>query len=74
MDLPVCFVAALALKAMGDSLFIFQCAMCKTGAEAGGEASLAQGLSWGILVLLVPPVLIFCAFFWLAYKSRHGPE
>jgi uncharacterized membrane protein YqaE (UPF0057 family) len=48
-----------------------QCAMCRTTAEAGGEASLSQGLNLGILALLVPPLAIFCAIFWTAYKSQQ---
>ena len=48
-----------------------QCAMCKTTAEAAGEASLAAGLNIGILFLLAPPLAIFCAIFWTAYKSQN---
>jgi hypothetical protein len=46
-----------------------QCAMCRTGVEAGGEKSVrAMGLA--MLVLLIPPVAIFCSAFALVYKYR----
>ncbi len=52
-------------------LLMAQCAMCKTTAEAAGEASLSAGLNWGILVLLMPPVAIFSTLFWIVYKSQE---
>jgi hypothetical protein len=48
-----------------------QCAMCKTTAESDG--GLAAGLNLGIIVLLIPPVAIFCAIFRAAYKAQ-GPS
>jgi hypothetical protein len=56
-------VSALIFPALAAA----QCAMCKTTAEASGEA---QGLNLGILFLLAPPLAIFCAIFWTAYKSQ----
>jgi hypothetical protein len=47
-----------------------QCALCKLSAAAGG-ARRAGALNTGILVLLLPPVGIFCAIFAVAYKHRR---
>lgn len=44
-----------------------QCALCKTAVSG---AKMARSLNLGILVLLVPPVTIFCSIFVVAYKQR----
>ena len=63
----VCALLLLALARVWA-----QCAMCRTAAEA------TAGFNLGILVLLIPPVGIFCAIFWTAYKfqdpSREGKD
>jgi hypothetical protein len=51
-----------------------QCAMCKAAVAgmADGEA-LIRRLNFGIFILLVPPVGIFCGAFGLAYRYRNAP-
>lgn len=44
-----------------------QCALCRTALQDSGEAT-ARTMNLGILVLLVPPVAIFCTIFAVAYK------
>ncbi len=39
-----------------------QCSMCRASL-AGSNASFVKNLNIGVLVLLVPPVTIFCAIF-----------
>lgn len=46
-----------------------QCAMCKTAVQAGGEQS-RRTMRTAMLVLLIPPVTIFCSIFVVAYRSR----
>ena len=48
-----------------------QCALCRTALQDSGEAT-ARTLNLGILVLLVPPVAIFCTIFAVAYKRGKG--
>ncbi len=48
-----------------------QCAMCKASAAALDEAA-ARSLNFAVLLLLGPPVAIFCAIFFVAYR-RGGP-
>ena len=48
-----------------------QCALCRTALQDSGEAT-ARTLNLGILVLLVPPVAIFCTIFAVAYKKGKG--
>lgn len=47
-----------------------QCAMCK--ASLAGNSSLVKNMNLGVLVLLVPPVSIFCTIFLLAIRKRKS--
>jgi hypothetical protein len=59
--------AILSLALTMSSHAFAQCAMCRAAAVASGnEAS----LNLAILVLLIPPVLMFCAIFIVAYRFR----
>ncbi len=50
-----------------------QCAMCKNAVTGSPDAGrLSQSLNSAVLVLLIPPVLIFCGLFVLAYKYRKA--
>lgn len=49
-----------------------RCAMCKLTVEnAGNNAALAKSLNTGILVMLVPPIAIFCAIFVAFFRYRR---
>lgn len=50
-----------------------QCAMCKAAVAASGNSA-ADTLNTAILVLLIPPVMIFCAIFFVAYRLRAGAQ
>ncbi|HST50754.1 MAG TPA: hypothetical protein VLJ61_01995 [Pyrinomonadaceae bacterium] len=68
--------SALALVAV--SLFVAtnalaQCPLCRTALENRNDSS-ARTINLAILVLLIPPVSIFCSIFALAYKKRKGGE
>lgn len=70
--LPLALVAALAACVMlwpADALA--QCALCRSAAEsAGGET--ARAINLGILVLLIPPVAIFCTIFAVAVRQQKN--
>jgi hypothetical protein len=69
-------LAALALAALAafqPAHALAQCPMCRTAVEHGGGAA-ARTLNFGIVVLLVPPVAIFCSIFAVAYKKVKGEE
>ncbi|MGB7925523.1 MAG: hypothetical protein WCF57_19955 [Pyrinomonadaceae bacterium] len=51
------------------SAALAQCAMCRAAAASAGNDA-ATTLNTAILVLLIPPVLIFCAIFIVAYRLR----
>ncbi|MCA1591945.1 MAG: hypothetical protein LC754_04695 [Acidobacteria bacterium] len=50
-----------------------QCALCRTALEKGGEQT-ARAINTGILVLLVPPVAIFCSVFVAVIKSKKADD
>ena len=47
-----------------------QCVMCR--ASLSGNSNFVRYLNIGTLVLLVPPVSIFCAIFLLAFRHRKS--
>jgi heme/copper-type cytochrome/quinol oxidase subunit 2 len=63
------FAAALALLAPGEASA--QCPLCRSALQQAGDAT-ARTMNLAILVLLVPPVSIFCTIFAVAYRRRKG--
>jgi hypothetical protein len=65
--LVAALISAMCIPALA------QCAMCKANvANSTNGAAMAKTLNLGILVMLVPPVAIFCSIFVVAYKHRKG--
>ncbi len=67
--------AALLLAALWTSPApaAAQCPLCRSALEKSDDRT-ARTMNLAILVLLVPPVTIFCAIFAVAYKRRNGEE
>ena len=63
-------VAIAVLYAWCSDSALAQCVMCK--ASLGGNKTFARNLNIGVLVLLVPPVSIFCTIFVLAIRHRRA--
>ncbi len=55
--LTVAFLAALSTTAFG------QCSMCRSALAGSSNAFFVRNFNIGVLVLLVPPVTIFCSIF-----------
>ena len=64
-------IAAALMFCAPDALA--QCAMCKASASNLDSIS-ARQLNISTLILLCPPVAIFCAIFVVAYKHRNPPD
>lgn len=62
-------VVALAFTLFAESTMA-QCVMCR--ASLGSNSAFARNLNIGVLVLLVPPVSIFCTIFILAIRHRRA--
>jgi heme/copper-type cytochrome/quinol oxidase subunit 2 len=72
---PGFILAVVSLLMICASQAFGQCAMCKAAVEhaANGEA-LIRRLNLGILVMVVPPVAIFCSVFGIAYRYRNADD
>lgn len=71
--LPV-FAAAVVLCALAAALAPdapAQCPLCRSALQQGGDQT-ARTMNLAILVLLIPPVSIFCTIFAVAYMRRKG--
>jgi len=73
LALAALVVAALALALLAPAAAEAQCAMCKSAAQAAGDQA-ARAMNSGILVLLIPPVAIFCSIFAVFIKYKNGGE
>ena len=60
-------LAAACLFLVSDSA-LAQCVMCR--ASIGTNSSFIRNFNIGVLVLLVPPVTIFCTIFIVAFRYR----
>ena len=66
----VVLTALVAVLLMAVAPVEAQCAMCRASIQ--NNAAFVRGLNLGVLVLLTPPVAIFCAIFIVAYRHRKG--
>jgi len=62
----VLIIAACVLVLSGDTAA--QCALCRSSVPQ----ALAKNLNIAVIVLLAPPVTIFSAIFYIAFKNRKG--
>jgi hypothetical protein len=62
------FAAVLLAAAPAD---FAQCAMCRASLTGSNNAAFIRNLNIGVLVLLVPPVTIFCSIF-VVLRRRKG--
>ena len=51
-----------------------QCSMCKTALAGANNALFVRNFNIGVLVLLVPPVTIFCSIFVVLKRYRNSDE
>ena len=59
-------VLGVVLVFSGDAAA--QCALCRSSVPQ----ALAKNLNIAVIVLLAPPVTIFAAIFYIAFKNRKG--
>lgn len=68
------FAAALALAALAaawPATALAQCPLCRSALQ---NDQTARTMNFAIVVLLIPPVSIFCAIFAVVYKKARGDE
>ena len=72
----LCFAIALALVAvllLTVPVADAQCSMCRT-ALTGANSAFIRNFNIGVLVLLIPPVTIFCSIFVVLKRYRAPKE
>ena len=65
-------VAAMALLLIASPSFA-QCAMCRAALAGSNNAFFIRNFNIGVLVLLVPPVTMFCSIF-VVLKRYHRDD
>lgn len=63
----VAVAAALLFSVSADA----QCSMCRAAIKGANDARFIRNLNLGVLVLLVPPVTIFCSIFVVLRKYKR---
>ncbi len=73
LALAACVAVAILLAA-GQTVSA-QCAMCKSAIAGAPEAArLSARLNLAVLVLLIPPVAIFCGIFYAVFRQRKSRD
>jgi heme/copper-type cytochrome/quinol oxidase subunit 2 len=68
-------LATAGLTAAAHASALAQCAMCKAAVAGSTESAATAGsMNLAVLVLLVPPVALFCAFIVVLYRFRKAPD
>lgn len=68
----VIFAAVIMLLA--NTYAEAQCSMCRSALTSATNSRFIRNFNIGVLVLLVPPVTIFCSIFIVLKKFRAGAE
>lgn len=66
-------IAAMAAVLVLSTAAFGQCSMCRAALAGSNNALFIKNFNIGVLVLLVPPVAIFCSIF-VALKRYHAAD
>jgi hypothetical protein len=66
--------ATVAFLLMCSSSALGQCSMCRAALAGSNNAFFIRNFNIGVLVLLVPPVTIFCSIFVALKRYRAADE
>ena len=68
----VLVVVAIAIVFLANGYADAQCSMCRTALTSATNSRFLRNFNIGVLVLLTPPVAIFCSIFVILRKyKRH---
>jgi hypothetical protein len=62
------FLAAFSTTALG------QCSMCRSALAGSGNAFFIRNFNIGVLVLLIPPVTLFCSIFVVLKRYKKSDD
>ena len=68
----VLIVLAVAVVLLVNTYADAQCSMCRAGLTSVTNARFIRNFNIGVLVLLAPPVAIFCSIFIVLRKYRRN--
>ena len=63
-------VVVVAIVLLANSYADAQCSMCRTALTSASNSRFIRNFNIGVLVLLTPPVAIFCSIFIVLRKYR----
>jgi hypothetical protein len=66
----VLVVVAVAVVLLANGYADAQCSMCRTALTSASNSKFIRNFNIGVLVLLTPPVAIFCSIFIVLRKYR----
>jgi len=66
----VLIIVAVVIVLLANTYAGAQCSMCRAGLTSVTNARFIRNFNIGVLVLLAPPVAIFCSFFIVLRKYR----
>jgi hypothetical protein len=69
----ICVVVMLVVAAFATS-GLAQCAMCRAALAGSNNAAFIRNLNLGVLILLVPPVTMFCSIFVALRRTKAKDE
>ena len=69
----IAVTAVVAVFMLSTSVF-GQCSMCRTALTSANNALFVRNFNLGVLVLLVPPVTIFCSIFVVLKRYRNSDD
>jgi len=67
-------VTVVAAVFMLSTSAVGQCSMCRTALTSANNALFVRNFNIGVLVLLVPPVTIFCSIFVVLKRYRTADD
>ena len=69
----VLVVVAVVIVLLANTYADAQCSMCRTALTSATNSRFIRNFNIGVLVLLTPPVAIFCSIFVILRKYKgHG--
>ena len=68
------FIAAIVAVLLLEATAFGQCSMCRAALGGSNNAFFIRNFNIGVLVLLVPPVTIFCSIFVALKRYRRSEE
>ncbi len=73
--LIVAACAAVVVVHAAGQIVSAQCSLCKSALAGAPEAAkLSARLNLAVLVLLIPPVAIFCGIFYAVFRGGHSAK